>query len=224
VLNIGNGDALLVQTPTGRYLLIDGGASVNRLSDGLGRRLPLASRRLDYLVVAATGDEQVAALPRVLERFPLDNVLWAGPPAGTYEALKLSEFLAERRIPVVQAQAGQVLDLGAGARLEVLAATRRGAVLLLEWGNFRALLPIGLDFESMEALLEDRGQPPVTALLLTDGGYAPLNPPQWSARWRRKWSCSALMQVMRKDGLTQKPCRRWKGTRCCAPIRTAGSS
>jgi flavorubredoxin len=92
--------------------------------------LPLAQRRLDYLVVVATGAEQVAALPRVLERFPLDNILWAGPPAGTYEALKLSEYQMERRIPVVQVQSGQALDLGAGARLEVLAATRREAVLL----------------------------------------------------------------------------------------------
>jgi beta-lactamase superfamily II metal-dependent hydrolase len=36
----------------------------------------------------------------------------------------------------------------------------------------------------MEVLLEDHTQPPVTALLLTDGGYAPLNPPEWIERWR----------------------------------------
>ncbi len=41
VLDVGSGDALLVQTPSGRFLLVDGGPSPSRLSDALGRRLPL---------------------------------------------------------------------------------------------------------------------------------------------------------------------------------------
>jgi hypothetical protein len=50
----------------------------------LGRRLPLGQRRLDWLVVAATGSEQIGALPRSLERFPPSQVLWAGEPDGTH--------------------------------------------------------------------------------------------------------------------------------------------
>jgi competence protein ComEC len=56
-------------------------------------------------------------------------------------------------------------------------------VLLLEWGNFQALLPVGLDFDSMAALTKDRNLTTITALLLADGGYAPLNPPDWIERW-----------------------------------------
>jgi beta-lactamase superfamily II metal-dependent hydrolase len=95
--------------------------------------------------------------------------------------------LSQAHIPVIPAQAGQELDLGEGARLKVLAATRRGAVLLLEWGRFRALLPVGLDFDSLDALLADRSQPPVSALLLAERGYAPLNPPEWIARWQPQY-------------------------------------
>ena len=36
----------------------------------------------------------------------------------------------------------------------------------------------------MEALIKDHNLGPVTALLLADGGYAPLNPPEWIERWR----------------------------------------
>ena len=89
-----------------------------------------------------------------------------------------------QNIPIVPAQAGQVLDLGSGAQLEVLAVGKRGAVLLLEWKSFRLLLPIGLDFDSLEALQEDHRLVPVTALLLADSGYAPLNPPEWIQRWQ----------------------------------------
>ena len=59
--------------------------------------------------------------------------------------------------PSCTAETGQVLELGEGAKLTVLVAGERGAVFLLEWGNFRALLPIGITFEDLEAL--DYGQP-----------------------------------------------------------------
>ena len=110
----------------------------------------------------------MAALPGGLDRFKVNNVLWAGPLAGGYSAGELQKRLVQQSTPVFQAQQGQSLDLGNGARLETLAATRRGGVFLLEWGKFRALLPLGLDFESIAALMRDRSQPPVTAMLLAD--------------------------------------------------------
>ena len=186
MFDVGSGDALLIQTPTGRNLLIDGGSSPNALSDSLGRRLPFGMRELDYLVVAATSEEQLGALPRVLERFPAGNVLWAGAQAGTPSARQLQQHLADLSVPVVPAQTGQTFDLGNGAKLGILATGQRGAVLLLEWRSFRALLPIGLDFDSLETLQGDRRLVPLTALLLADGGYAPLNPPEWIQRWNPK--------------------------------------
>jgi competence protein ComEC len=184
VLDVGSGDGFLIQTPAGRMLLVDGGPSPNQLSDALGRRMPLTYRRLDWLVVAAAGDEQLAALPRTLERFPPGNVLWSGPPAGTYSARLLRLALTEYQIPITRALPGHSLDLGQGASLKVLAVTPRGSVLLLEWGNFYALLPVGLDFESMQELATNRDLPPLSVLLLADSGYAPLNPPEWIDRWQ----------------------------------------
>ncbi len=182
VFDVGSGDALLVQTPTGRSVLIDGGPSTSLLSDALGRRLPLMKRKLDWVVVAAAVDEQLGALPRNLERYPVQNVLWSGPPLGTIEARQLQSSLGKAGIPITTAQTGQSLYLGSGAALRVLAVSRRGAVLLLEWGSFRALLPIGLDFDSLESLQNDPDLNAVTALLLADCGYAPVNSPEWIAK------------------------------------------
>lgn len=36
----------------------------------------------------------------------------------------------------------------------------------------------------MEALMKDRRLTTMTALLLADSGYAPLNPPEWIEYWR----------------------------------------
>ena len=86
LLDVGRGDTLLIQTPGGRSVLVDGGSSPAKLSQGLGRRLPLTRRRLDWLVVGKPGADQVGALPRVLERFPAAQVLWAGDARATHAA------------------------------------------------------------------------------------------------------------------------------------------
>jgi len=184
VLDVDSGDGLLVRTPGGRAVLVDGGPSAVRLSAQLGRRLPFGRRGLDWLVVAATGEENIGGLPRILERFPSANVLWAGPVNGTEAGRELGETLAEVGIHPVEAQAGQVLDLGEGAALRILATGRPGAALLLEWDRFRAVLPLGMDFESLEALQGDPSLAQVSALLLADCGYAPLNPPGWIEKLR----------------------------------------
>ncbi len=125
---------------------------------------------------------------------------------------------------MIDAQAGQILDLGQGARLHVLAVEPRGAVLLLEWGNFRALLPVGLDFDSMAGADERSSFGPMTALLLADGGYAPLNPPEWIERWRPQVALLSVAAGDAEGGPTRRCWRRWKVARCCARTRMAGSS
>ena len=69
-MDVGSADAVLITTPSGKHLLINGGPSVTTLSDELGRRMPAFNRKLDWLIVAATEEDQVAALPRVIERYP----------------------------------------------------------------------------------------------------------------------------------------------------------
>jgi hypothetical protein len=51
--------------------------------------------------------------------------------------------------------------------------------LCLEWKHFRALLPIGANFEDLEYLDWGREVGPVNALLSADHGYSPANPPNW---------------------------------------------
>ncbi|MDW8227334.1 MAG: ComEC/Rec2 family competence protein [Anaerolineales bacterium] len=178
-LNVGSADAVLLTTPGGRHILINGGPSPSLLASSLGRRLSPLNRSLDWLIVAAPQEEQVAALSTVLERFPAQNVLWAGNPEASYSARRLNKRLAEANIPVTRAAAGYTLDLGYGGRLEVLTVTPRGAVLLITWGEFRALLPIGLNYDALEGLNYGKRVGVVDVLLLADSGYAPLNPRDW---------------------------------------------
>ena len=183
LLNTNNdtslGDTILIQGPTGRYILINGGSSATRLSESLGRRLPLFHRELDYLVVTASYRNQLAALPRVVGRFPPAIVMWAGSRVAFPDARYLLTEINKTGIPVTDVLAGQILDLGNGASLSVITSGKRGAIFCLEWKNFRALLPLGASFEELESLGWGRDIGQVTALILADNGLASANPPVW---------------------------------------------
>jgi competence protein ComEC len=180
-LDVGSAEAVLIKTPTGKHLLVNGGPSVTTLADELGRRLPAFNRRLDWLIVAGTDEDDVAALPRVIERYPPEAVLWSGNTQASFSSGVLNEYLALSDINVLNAEPDQVLELGEGATLRVLTAGPRGAVLLVEWGNFRTLLPVGMSFEALDELRNGAEVGPVSVLSLADAGYVASNPPEWIA-------------------------------------------
>jgi competence protein ComEC len=180
-LDVGSADAVLIKTPTGKHILVNGGPSVTTLADELGRRLPAFNRKLDWLIVAGTAEEDVAALPRVIERYPPDAVLWSGNTQASFSSGALNEYLAVSDINVLSAEPEQVLELGDGAALRVLTVGPRGAVLLVEWKNFRTLLPVGMSFEALDELRNGADVGPVSVLSLADAGYAASNPPEWIA-------------------------------------------
>ncbi len=178
-LDVGSADAILIQTPSGRSILVDGGPSPSRLAGDLGVRLSAFDRSLDWLVIASTQEQQVAALPRILDRFSVGNVLWSGNLDASWSAGELDRSFAASQTPVTSAYPGAQLDLGEGARLKVQSVTPRGAILLVEWQGFRALLPLGINIATLNDLETSKVIGQVTALLLADSGYAPSNPPGW---------------------------------------------
>ena len=180
-LDVGSADAVLIKTPKGRHILINGGPSASMLSDGLGRRLPPFNRRLDWLIIASTQENQLSGLPRVLQQIPPSRVLWAGNVEASFSARNLDEWFIDTGIPITRAETDSELELGEGVILHFLNVNSRGAVLLLEWNEFRALLPVGMNFSAQEELNYGETIKTTSLLLIADSGYGPINPPEWIA-------------------------------------------
>ena len=178
-LSVGSADAVLIGTPSGGHVLINGGPSAIKASDTLGRRMSPIDHHLDWLVIAAADEEQVAALPRLIRRFPPRQVLWGAPEQASFSSTALMEQMVSDELPSTRAEPGQTLNLGDGASLKVVDVSSRGSTLLLEWKTFRMLLPIGANLETLAALKNGASLDPVNVLLLSQSGYAPLSPPEW---------------------------------------------
>lgn len=130
------GDAALIQTPAGGYVLIDGGSDPAALAAALGRRLPFWRRTLDAVVLTLPDDAHLPGQVAALGRYQVGIAL---APATTGRGAALDEWrrlLDERHTPVHAARAGDRLDL-AGAALRVLAigdGDEAGLVLRLDYG------------------------------------------------------------------------------------------
>jgi competence protein ComEC len=78
VLDVGQGDAILVEGGRGARMLIDGGPDPDRLLVELDRRLPPWDRRLDLVVLTHPHEDHVAGLPVLLERYRVGHLYETG--------------------------------------------------------------------------------------------------------------------------------------------------
>jgi competence protein ComEC len=78
VLDVGQGDAILVEGSEGGRLLVDGGPDPDRLLVALDRRIPPWDRRIDILVLSHPHEDHVAGLAMLLDRYRVSRVLEPG--------------------------------------------------------------------------------------------------------------------------------------------------
>jgi competence protein ComEC len=171
-----SGEALLIESPEGRFVLVNGGPSFTRLSDGLGRRINAAGGGLDWVVVGGVQDEELRVLPEIIERYSPQGLVWARKSDPGWYARQLEAAVIEQEVTVQEPIPGLSLDLGAGAVLDVLAVNQDGLVLSVSLGQFQALLPLGMEASSSDVIAQMGG---VNALLLAESGDARANPPEW---------------------------------------------
>ena len=130
------GDAVLIQTPAGGYILIDGGSDPAALSAAIGRQLPFWRRTIDLVVLTAADGAHLPGQVAALARYRASMVI---APAIAKRSSLIEEWqrlLADQHTPIRSARAGQRFNIG-GATLRVLAAGdggERGLVLRLDYG------------------------------------------------------------------------------------------
>lgn len=119
-LDVGQGDAILIEGPAGHRVLVDGGPSGEAISSALGRQLPFYDRRLDLVVLTHPQQDHLGGLPRVLAAYSVRRVISSPERPDTAAYRAWSDALSEHDTVNVPARRGQTIDLGDGAVLSVL--------------------------------------------------------------------------------------------------------
>ena len=98
VLDVGQGDAILVDGDRGARMLVDGGPDPDRLLVALDAHVPAWDRRIDLLVLTHPHEDHVAGMALLLERYRVSRVVEPGMrgPGPGYRAWA-AELAAEGR-------------------------------------------------------------------------------------------------------------------------------
>jgi competence protein ComEC len=118
VLDVGQGDAILLQGPAGGRMLIDAGPDPERLVVLLDQRIPTWDRRLDTVVLTHPHEDHVAGLALLMTRYRIGTIAETGMPGpGPSDAAYRAELAAQGRATRIVAATDTIwLD---GIRIEV---------------------------------------------------------------------------------------------------------
>ncbi len=118
-LDVGQGDAIFIESPTGNQVLVDGGPGQSVFSP-LSSVMPFYDRSIDVVIATHPDADHIGGLPEILRRYDVDFFLDPGVSSdtGVYQALLTS--LRESDSKYVIARRGMRLALGGGAALEIL--------------------------------------------------------------------------------------------------------
>ncbi len=147
MLDVGQGEAILIETPSGRDVLVDGGPG-GAVLRGLGGELAWHDRSLDLVLLTHAQADHATGLLDVFGRYDVRAFAWTAPDSGSAVEPELRRAADGEGVDARVVAAGDVFDLGDGVRLEVLwpppGASIPGndgsVVLRLSWGEVSFLL------------------------------------------------------------------------------------
>ena len=118
-LDVGQGDATLLQTPDGGAVLVDGGPPGTGLP---GKLRDHGVRSLDVVVLTHAEEDHQGGLADVLASFDVGLLLDGGLPDDGADHRRIVSLARARGAQVATARAGQRLRVGRDLRLRVMSA------------------------------------------------------------------------------------------------------
>lgn len=151
-LPCGENAVLYGRMPGGATVLVGGCEQTRDLAADLGRRLRPLYPHIDLLVLPNGDKTAPRGLADLTARITFGQALLENPDLRIHESL--SRALRRQGAVIHAPAAGQVFDLGSGAKLKVLAHQENGTAVLLEHGKLRVVLPGGVKPEELVKLHE----------------------------------------------------------------------
>ncbi len=141
-LNIGQGDAIYIESPDHRQILIDSGPGDAVLRE-LRKVMPWYDKSIDMIMITNPDKDHIAGFIPVLKRYAVEKEIEPGTKNPSDVNATLHQLIAEKKLETMIARRGQVLDLGGGASLHILFPDRDVSGLDSNTGSIIAKLVYG---------------------------------------------------------------------------------
>ncbi len=109
-LDIGQGDAIFIETPNGKQILIDGGPNAGVLGQ-LSKFMPFYDRSIDLVMMSHPDSDHIGGLPAVLNNYRVDYFMEPGVRSenGVYD--ELENLVSSKKINKILARQGMKIEL-----------------------------------------------------------------------------------------------------------------
>jgi len=192
-LDVGQGDAILIQTPNRQNILIDGGPDPQKINLELSKKLPFWDRTIDLMISTQPQADHITGLVEVLQRYKVKQVLESGIPYDSRIYREWLNVIEDKQIKHEIATAGQEIDSGSGIKIEVLNPPAKlfqetshdvdnnGVVIRVSWGKVSFLFTADIREEAEFALVRQRAKLKSTVLKVAHHGSKTSTSPQFLA-------------------------------------------
>lgn len=118
-LDVGQGDAIFIETPEGIQVLIDGGPN-SAVLKGLSNLMKISDREIDLIIGTHPDNDHIGGLIEVLERYRVGSILLTENQSETAAYRRFATATESEGASIITARRGQTFTLGASTTLRVL--------------------------------------------------------------------------------------------------------
>ena len=118
-LDIGQGDSIFIESPTGVQVLVDAGDG-QYIMRQLPKFMSLSDRNIDAVVGTHPDKDHIGGIPKVLSHYNISWYLETDLYRETGIQDEIYKILKTKNIPMKNPIRGDILDIGGGAYVQVL--------------------------------------------------------------------------------------------------------
>lgn len=155
VCDVGQGDAILIKTPSQAQILIDGGPDRSVL-DCLSSNMPFWDKSLDAVILTHPDADHITGIVDVIKRYKVNALFTQSRPSKTQIYKLLLDVLAEKKLSAKYVKTGDRLKISNEVELKIIWPASEASsqiyqkgsntrlneysvITLLRFGNFSAI-------------------------------------------------------------------------------------
>ncbi len=119
MLDVGQGDGLFIESPTGVQIMFDAGPA-HKIRGPLSRVMSPFDKSIDAIVITNPDADHIGGFEEILKNYKVGMVFESGTFNDSKTYQNLEEEIKRQNIPDVVVQKGMQLDLGGGALIDIL--------------------------------------------------------------------------------------------------------
>ncbi|MCI5051273.1 MAG: MBL fold metallo-hydrolase [Candidatus Pacebacteria bacterium] len=117
-LDVGQGDATLIQTPLGKNILIDTGPK-NNIGTHLSEYVSDSRKVIDFLILTHPDFDHIGGTLSVLKEFEVQEFMHSGLLAGIPLYAAIAEEISDQEVMVYEGAAGQRVHIEPGVYIDI---------------------------------------------------------------------------------------------------------